>query len=286
MPRTDELFKQLLAAYPNDALALLCPRIVSAWGAPCAAELLATEALPAMLQRHGRHMDCAIRFRWTDGRQAAVLLVEHWSDATRVDLARVLRYVGELAARLPGLPILPILLISDRRSLQVSSRLVLGIPGWEAVTLDAEVVRLAHPPQPPRTRFAVVMSALAGDSDRISAAIRLLRQLADAPGPIEDLHWLLHLIQNLLGLPAKERKSLLDRLYKDPSMLDIIGIIEQRGAAKGKAEGKAEGISASLRRRIAHGTLTVDGAREEVRDLQQDGVLSAAEAEDVLARLG
>jgi hypothetical protein len=60
--RVDEGFKLLFAHYPQDALAELGPEALAAWGPPQRAELLATEALPTLLQRRGRHMDFAVRF--------------------------------------------------------------------------------------------------------------------------------------------------------------------------------------------------------------------------------
>lgn len=281
--RADEGFKLLFARYPCDAWHILCPPTVAARSdPPVAAELLATEALPALLQRRSRYMDLAIRFRYADGSTLAILLIEHWSDASKVDLHRVLRYLAELSLRHPGMPILPVVVVADAGTAPVADRLEIGLPGWVAATLHVHVVRLPAAGASLRNRVAIILSAQPGDGDPIQHAIRLLRLLADAPGDIQDLHWLLPLLQMLLRMSTRNERRLLERLHRESSMLDIASILK----AEGKAEGKAEATLAILRRRIARGTLTIDDARAEVDELRHDGDLSADEAGLILARLG
>jgi len=277
--RADEGFKLLFSRYPRDAWQTLCPSAVAMQtGQPVAAELLATEALPALLQRRSRYMDLAIRFRYADGRTLAILLVEHWSDARKVDLHRVLRYLAELALRHPGMPILPVVVVADAGTAPVANRLEIGLPGWIAATLQVHVVRLPAAGALLDNRVAIILSAQPGDGDPIQHAIHLLRLLADAPGDIQDLHWLLPLLQIVLRLSPRNERRLLDRLHRESSMLDIASIL--------RAEGKAEATLAILRRRIARHTLTIDAARAEVAELCNDGELTRDEAERILAKLG
>jgi hypothetical protein len=201
----------------------------------------------------------------------------------------VLRYVAELAARHPALPILPVVLVSDAGQAVVEGKLAIGVPGWTAAMLDARVVRLrplAEAAPRPRNRVAWVLSALPQARDPVRHVLILLRGIMDSPGPTEHVHWLLPLIQILAKLSPRNQRRLLERLHQETTMLDIAAILKAEGRAEGKAEGKAEGLIALIRLQVARNRMTVDEARTEIRELVQQGSITQAEADAALARLG
>lgn len=55
----------------------------------------------------GQSMDLAIEYGFEKDQRVLVVLVEHWSDADKLDLLRTARYYLDLCRRFPGHQILP-----------------------------------------------------------------------------------------------------------------------------------------------------------------------------------
>jgi len=62
-----------------------------------------------VLASHGS----ALRFEYSDGQALLVVLVEHWSSASKLDLLRTARYYLDLCRRFPTDEVLPIALVDD-----------------------------------------------------------------------------------------------------------------------------------------------------------------------------
>ncbi|MEN9353105.1 MAG: hypothetical protein RL318_430 [Fibrobacterota bacterium] len=113
----DQAVKNLLKAYPDEALEFLAEDAVQLHGKPISWEFLDTAVGKEDVAEPGpgQAMDLAIRYRFGDGTATILVLVEHWSDAGKLDLLRTARYFLDLMKRFPGETILPIALVDDDR---------------------------------------------------------------------------------------------------------------------------------------------------------------------------
>jgi len=113
----DQAVKNLLKDYPAEALEFLAEDVIQMHGQPVEIEFLDTAVAKDDVAEPGpgQAMDLAIRYRFDDGEAAILVLVEHWSDAGRLDLLRTAAYFLDLCRRFPEEEILPVALVDDDR---------------------------------------------------------------------------------------------------------------------------------------------------------------------------
>jgi hypothetical protein len=118
----DQAVKNLIKSYPVEALEFLAEDVIEAYGVPVEVEFLdPTVAKDDVAEPGpGQAMDLAIRYRFEDGSSAIMVLVEHWSDAGKLDLLRTASYYLDLVRRFPNEEILPIALVDDDRPRELS----------------------------------------------------------------------------------------------------------------------------------------------------------------------
>jgi len=84
-----------------------------------------------------------LKFTWTDGTSDIILLVEHWSDRSKICLRRALRYFAELLLRHPKHRVYPVMFVTDPSYKEISSKLSYEVAGRTVLSLEFEVVCLS-----------------------------------------------------------------------------------------------------------------------------------------------
>jgi hypothetical protein len=289
----DRGFKALFTSYPAETVEVFCPDLWEQRGRPTAVTPLQQELSLPDLGIPDRFCDVALLAEWADGFQSILLLVEHWSDARKVDLDRVLLYFAALRLRHPGVLILPHILVTDATARDIPDRVAERHGDWIICSFHANVVRIT-PNQLPRlrrlqNRVAAILSILA-IQDAVEAVAACMSQMVRAPGPDSDLPRFLPFAIRLARMPDDDQPRFRRRMTEDAAMRTIFDEIADEALAKGKAKGKAEGEAKghfdSIRGMVHAGIITVDQAHTAVDKLVEQGVMNAAEGVIAHGRLG
>jgi hypothetical protein len=229
-----------------------------------------------------RFLDVALICTWADGSPEVVLLVEHWSEARKVTLGRVLWYFAALRLKYPDAEVFPVLLVTDRSARTVPDRLVSIIAGQPVLDFRVQVVRIG-PVDLPRlralqNRVAAMMLALALQQDAVEAVVEVLRAMQASPGPLDDLRRFLPLAMKLARMRDSDEPLFRRRVREEPTMGNLLDEIKTEGEARGKV--------AEIRRLVAKGRLTVDAARAEIEELIAVQAIPEAIGREALGQMG
>jgi hypothetical protein len=300
----DRGLKALFTTYPTDTVRTLLPELVAKNGDPVRVEALAQELPLPDLSDPSRFLDMALRCTWADGTRSVIVLVEHWSEARKVQMKRVLLYLADLALRNLDADVLPVILVTDPKDQEVPEELRIERDGALWLYMKVRVVRVT-PTDLPRLRSlqSMVSSVLATLAlrqvveDAVEVTLEALRLMAAVNAPLDDLRRFLPLTQKFAKLRDSDEPRFRQRLREEPTMGNVLDDIwteaatkgEAQGIAKGKAEGKAEAaraMVASIRRLVAASKLPVDGARAEIADLMAAGVIPQDVGQEALKQIG
>ena len=282
----DRGLKELFTAYPYETVEVFVPELIAQRGRPTSVEAVQQELPLPDLGDPSRFLDVALRCTWADGSQTLIVLVEHWSQARKVDLDRVLWYVAGLRLRHAGAEVIPVVLVTDPGTQTVPDRLESAPLGRPVLDFRVQVVRIG-PSDLPRlrslqNRVAAMMQALALRQDAVEAAMAVLASMLAAPGPIDDLRRFLPLALKLVKMSDADEARFRRRLREEPTMGNILDEIK----AEGEARGEARGLIRTLRHQVAKGILTVDQAKTEIREMVAMGEIPAETGETALKQLG
>lgn len=257
----------------------------------------------------GREDDVVWRVRWGDRDLYVYLLIEFQSTVDTVMAVRVMTYIGLLwqdLARAGKLhpdgtlpPVLPLVLYNGEAA-WTSPRTVHDAMGPvphllrpfqpESAFLLLDEVRMQMRAEHERNLAAAVFSLeRCGDLLQHLAIARSVAGWLRGEGKGRIIgafqRWYARTLSVRHALPATINPFAEDPMLSTRFEQWLAGV-EARGMAKGMAEGRTEATLAMLRRSIARGNLTIDGARAEVDALCRDGLITRLEAERILARLG
>ena len=287
----DRGFKALFTAYPLEAFAVFLPEALAERGQPCTVELLQQESAMPELDEPSRFLDVALMARWPDGGRAVILLVEHWSQARKVDLRRVLWYVADLALRHPGAAVFPVVLVTDPGAGAVPDRWDMAVAGITTVALRVRVIRIRTTDLPRlrslQNRVAAVLTVLAM-TDAVEAVLAAMEQMIRSPGPLDDLERFLPFAMTLARMPQADVPRFQRRL-QESGMINVITELKKealaRVLAEGRAEGKASGRTAQIFDLVERGVITRDAARAEIQRLIAAGAIPRELGQEALDRL-
>jgi len=274
----DRGFKALLSSYPHETIEAFAPELMAERGKPVTVTVLQQESTRPDLGDPSRFLDIALLATWSDGSQAVILLIEHWSEIRKVDLRRVLWYVADLALRHPHAVVLPVILVTDPATKDVSGRLDMVVAGRVTIALHAQVIRITAADLPRlrllQNRVAGMLMALAYQG--IEAALAAFMHMAQSPGPLEDLERFLPFVMKLARMPESDVPRFRHRL-EETGMVNVI--------TEMKEEAKARGQVAEIRRLVDRGVLTREAARAELNDLIETGAITRDIGQEALSLL-
>jgi hypothetical protein len=258
----DQAVKNLIKAYPVEALEFLAEDVFAARGQPVGCEFLD----PAVVKDDvaepgpGQAMDLAIRYAFAAGTGVLILLVEHWSDATRLDLLRTARYYLDLCRRFPDDEILPIALVDDDRPHGLRDTVERGAMGRNFLSFCTRIVQV---PAMDLVRFRSSCNRVAlsfspnmgGRFDRVEQVVHVAVEFK-RQGDLEGFRkfFAFWVIEGRLDLNEQRR---LRARFKEMEMPEIIQWWIEEGLEKGRIAGRLEGDRArallDARRMLEHG---------------------------------
>jgi hypothetical protein len=311
MANEDPHAKQLLTAHPKDTVALFAPELLQAHGPVQRIEEVSPEIFNPDPQGRSGFLDMALKCWFADGSEGVLLLIEHWSSASKVDQRRVLRYVAELLYRHNTALVWPVLLITETTSAATTDKLArlhyalagqTVLDAFFAVHVIDETWRQRVANQ--QNVVAAVLWVIPDVGPAIDRCLLALRTLCDwhaagsiaadgaengnaakdEKGALQTL--LVHITQFAKLNHAQKQEELQRRIEEDPFMsASIIDLIEAKGVQKGIEQGKIELALDGLRNRLAEGKLTLSSAHQEVEALDARGVITPAAAKAIIDQL-
>jgi hypothetical protein len=258
----DQAVKNLLKAYPDEALEFLAEDVVRLHGMPVSWEFLDTAVGKDDVAEPGpgQSMDLAIRYRFGDEEAAILVLVEHWSDAGKLDLLRTARYFLELLRRFPGETILPIALVDDDHPRQIEDTVehrVLEFTPFHFTTRIVQIPALSLE----RFRHTVNRVALSftpnmAGADRVEQVLRVTMAFQEQ----EDLmgvrkFFAFWVVEARLKLNEQQEVK---RKLKEMAMPEIMEWFKQEGLEQGLEQGIERGVRAK--------------ALEDARKMREHGI--------------
>lgn len=278
----DQAVKNLLKEYPIEALEFLAEDVVATHGIPVSVEFLDTAVTKddTAEQGPGMAMDLAIRYVFAEGQGVLFVLVEHWSDAHRLDLLRTARYYLDLCRRFPKDEVLPIALVDDDRPHALADTVTRGAIGETFFAFHTRIIQVSDLEmeryRTTRNRVALSFTPnMSGNFDRVERVIEVavaFQRQDDANGYRKFFaFWVVE------GRLKAEEQITLDRRLKEMEMPYIIQKWKQEGLeagleegrARGHEEGKAEGIAEGKERGLEEGLR--QARHENARRMQAKG---------------
>lgn len=298
----DRGFKALFSTYPVEAIEVFVPELFIARGRPATARVLPQESTLPDLAEPSRFLDVAILATWAEGSQAVILLVEHWSQARKVDLRRVNWYVADLALHHPRAAVFPVVLVTDPGTQDIPDRWDMTVAGVTTIALQVRVYRVTDAELPRlrslQNRVAAILSILAVH-DAVDAVVAALKHMAHSPGPWDDMKRFLPFAVKLARMPESDRPRFRRRL-EEAGMVNVVDLWVEEGRAEGRAEGRTEGRAegraealahasqasvATIRRLVDIGILSREAARTELQMLMDAGGMSREIGQEAISQL-
>ncbi len=265
----DRGLKAFLTEYPHETLEFFVPELMIERGRPVSIVPVQQELPLPDLGDPSRFLDLALLATWADGTQQVILLVEHWSEARKVERVRVLWYYAGLRLRHPDAEVFPVVFVTDRSSAAIPNRLHSIVADLPVLDFRYRVVHITEADLPRlrglQNRVAALFQALA-IKDAIEAAVTAVTAMAHTPGPVDDLRRYLALAQKLANLHESQEPQFRQRLREEPTMGNVFEDLMTESEAKGEAKA-AQATIATIRRLVARGIMPVDVARAEIEEL-------------------
>jgi hypothetical protein len=285
----DRGLKELFTAYPYATVEVFVPELIAERGRPTAIEALQQELPLPDLGDPSRFLDMALHCTWANGSEAIIVLVEHWSEARKVDLDRVLWYYAALRLKHPAAEVVPVILVTDRAARDIPDRLDSRVAGIQVLDFRVRVVQITSADLPRlralQNRVAAMLMALA-IRNAVDAGVAVMVAMQAAPGPLDDLRRFLPLALKLAKMTDDDEPEFRRRMREEPTMGNMLDELVNEAKAEGKAEGEARGKIAEIRRLVSKGRLNVDSARAEIEELIATQAIPEAIGREALNLLG
>lgn len=285
----DRGLKELFTSYPFETVEVFLPELLAQRGRPTSVVALQQELALPDLGDPSRFLDLALQCTWADGSSTILVLVEHWSEARKVELNRVLWYVAGLRLRHDGVEVIPVVLVTDRSAQIVPDRLTSTPLGRQVLDFRVQVTRIG-PADLPRLRLlqnrvASMFLALAMQQDAVEAVVAVMLAMQRAPGPLDDMRRFLPLALKLARMPDSDEPRFRQRMREETTMGNMLDDIKAEGIAEGEARAARATID-TLRRLVARGVMPVDAARAEIEELIATHAIPEAIGREALGLLG
>jgi hypothetical protein len=286
----DRGFKVLFTSYPVETIEVFIPVLLAERGMPVTATVIQQESALPDLAEPSRFLDVALLATWADGSQTVILLVEHWSQARKVDLRRVNWYVADLALRHPLAMVYPVVLVTDPRTQAIPDRLEMTVAGVTTLSLRVRVYRVTAA-ELPRLRslqnFVAAALATLAVQDAVDAVVATMKQWAGLPCPLDDSVRFLPFVMKLARMTESDLPRFRRRL-QEAGMINPLAELVDEARAEARAEALAQSSRATvalIRRLMDRGVLTREAAHTELQGLMDTGAITREIGQEALSLL-
>ena len=287
----DVPIKVLLAEFPKESLELFANELVKQWGVPEQKEDVSHEILALDFSRKGGFLDVAFKFRWANGQEAIILLVEHWSEARKVSLRRMNRYMAELLIRHEDALVKPVLLVTDSSVESIPENFSYDVAGENILRLQYAIFHTndqwLDKVRKLRNPVGAVLWVLQTKGDVVQRCLQAVDILVDIGISVhlDQMMRLVGVMQKLARMTDHQSKELLIQLRQAPKMTTIVDLLRSegeaigrsKGEAIGRSKGKAEGEAQLLRYLVSEGRMTLEVAKADLEQMAKDGRMSKTE---------
>ncbi|MCP4131694.1 MAG: hypothetical protein GY754_12010 [bacterium] len=286
----DEMIKELIRDYPEDALEFFNPKICRKYGRPVKATFHLQENSKFSHSDPKRINDIVVQYEFSGGEKVVLALIEHWSDKSRFDIHRFAHYLIDLDKRFPGCEKYPVAVFTDKAKTwykQPPKEIEIKCLDEVYLRFRYKLVKLkaadAERYRKTKNKFeSVLRSAMnLGSSERENRVLLAFDFMLDY-GNLESDKKLYNkhvdIIIYYLGLTGEEVQVLseLARKRKETKMLSWVKIQENMLKREGKLEGKFETKLETARRMFKKG-FSIDIIREMTdltpEDLEKAGIV-------------
>ncbi|MCP4133956.1 MAG: hypothetical protein GY754_23500 [bacterium] len=219
----DEMIKDLILDYPEDALEYLHPEIFKRYGRPVKTSVTLQENKKYSHYDPKRINDIAILYEFKGGEKVVLPLVEHWSDKNQFDIHRLAHYMIDLDKRYPDYEKCPIVLFTDQSDTwytQPQSEIVIQCLDTVYLKFEYIMVRLkadeAEQYRRTKNKFvAVLRSVMAREADeKIILAIDFIKHYLYLESDVKLLRKHIDIICFYFDLEEEETGEILQLLSK------------------------------------------------------------------------
>ena len=299
--RHDEAFKNLLLAHPGDIIAAFAPELGVAYGDTSTVQIESVELLPRVKgMRRSRYVDFAVTVRWPavagstePTGQAVLVLTEHFSAPSKVDLSRVALYTSAMMHRHPGIPVLPIVVVGHSKGRQIRSHLLNQVLDFTVLDFRCRLFHVDTECLPAwdRTRspLLAVLSALMRDQPKVQVAFRAVQRLRASRDGDTLLAQRLPLIEDFASLDTAALEQFRLILAGEPDMISVVDMFRAEGEAVGEARGEAKRqhqLIANTCDLVTSGDITRERAIARLQHMVEQQQITAEQAAQAIRTLG
>lgn len=252
----DQAIKELLQLRPDDTLAFLLPDVVEQRGRPVSWLFHNVQVRKKDLIRKGLVMDLNIEYTFAEGPALLLVLVEHWSTARSMDLARTAQYYLDLTGRFPGREVIPVALITEIGSSPVSGLFCCTARGREVLRFETEVIQLSQVDaqawaQARNLVAATLLMAMGGAMERMQKLHAMIRFFQTQASEAETT-LLFPLLPEVGRLTNEEHAMTIKYLTQLPKPKFMV-MMEEMAVSKGMAQGLRQKALEDARKMREHG---------------------------------
>jgi len=274
----DEMIKNLIRDYPEDALEFFRPEVMAARGRPTGVSFEIQEAKKHSHYDPNIKNDIAVIYTFADGGSMVLVLIEHWSSKDKFDIHRVAQYLIDLDYRFPGCEKLPVVMFTDDADVwktSVPAEIVIRCMDTVYLTFKYQLVRMkayeAAQYRDTKNRFvAVLRSAMKYDrAQKIFLMLEFLENYNQIEKDVKKIDKNAVIIEYFLKLTDPDREKigiLLQGGERDMTVIEMYkakvreeaireGMLagKEAGMLEGKLEGKIEGKIETAKNMLSEG---------------------------------
>ncbi len=272
------MIKELIRDYPEDALEFFEPEIFQRYGKPASTDFHIQENKKHHHRDRKLISDIAVIYRFANGKNVVLTLVEHWSEKSKFDIHRFAHYIIDLDFQFPGYEKLPVALFTDRAGKWKNEpRKSIEIRCLDRVFLkfNYQLIRMkseeAKNYRNTKNKFiAALRSSMKWKSGKkVFLAFDYIKYFSTLEKDIKLLRKHVDVIEYYFYLTDDEILELIDLMNKGEKTGMLTETILNLGIEKGKSEGILEGIREGEIKGKTEGK--IEGKLETARKMRQKG---------------
>ena len=278
----DEMIKNLIRDYPEDALEFFNPEIIKKYGRPARIDFHIQESRKHSHFDKNLKNDIAVIYEFLNGEHIVLTLVEHWSNKSKFDIHRFAHYLIDLDNQFPDYEKLPIALFtdsSDEWRTPLQTKIEIKCMDEVFLTFSYRFIRMkaldAERFINTKNRFiAVLRSAMKWDkSNKIIVAVDFIKSYMLLEESIKTTIKNVDIIEYFLYISNEDKGKVRKLLETNRDTNMIVQEFIREGEIKGKIKGEIIGKLHDARRMHNKG-FSIDDILD-ITELSWDDLINA-----------